>query len=154
MVFARPVDTLFPIKAQYGDRSARYEWSIDRDIGLWIPIQYQGAGDHNGIDFDCPIGTIVRAMSDGMIVRSRYENYLASDDGAGLFILQIVTLLGYDSWVLKYSHIKASYVKPGQAIKRGEAIAESGMSGNAISPYLHVDLMNLHRQWQPIPIEN
>jgi murein DD-endopeptidase MepM/ murein hydrolase activator NlpD len=93
-------------------------------------------------------------MSDGMIIRSRFQNYLDSKEGAGLYVLQLVTLLGYDSWVLKYSHLKSSFVSPGQQIKRGDAIAESGMSGNCLSPYLHIDLMSLHRQWKPIPIEN
>jgi len=89
-------------------------------------------------------------MVDGIIIRSRFENALDSTLGSGLYIFQLVMLVGYDSWCLKYSHLKASYVSVGQKVKAGEGIAESGQSGDAISPFLHVDLMNLKKQWKNI----
>jgi len=152
--FARPVDPRYPIKAHYGDKGSQYDWSMERDTGYWLPMKGEdGLGEHRGTDFDCPIGTIVRAMSDGMILRSRFENSLDTSVGAGLYILQIVSMMGRDSWVLKYSHLKGSYVKPAQRVRRGDPIAESGMSGKCLYPTLHVDLMNLQHQWRPIVCE-
>jgi len=150
--FLAPVEA--PIKAYYGDKGRQYDWSVDPDNGFWLPIKAaDGFGQHRGTDFECPPGTVVRAMADGVVVRSRFESPLNVKEGAGLYILQLVMLIGFDSWVIKYSHLKASHVTPGQRIQRGDAIAESGNSGNVLSPYLHVDLMNLRHQWQPIPFD-
>lgn len=80
-------------------------------------------------------------MSDGFIVRSSLE-------GAALYITQLVTLLGFDSWVLKYENLRGSFVYPGQTVKQGQYIAESG------APHLHVDLMNLNHQWRPLMFDS
>ena len=154
-MFCRPVDHTSLIKHYYGEKGKKYDWSIDSDNGLWIPVKGRdGLGHHHGTDFDCPQGTIVRAMADGIVIRTRYESATDPKQGAGLYILQLVILPGYDSWGLRYSHLKAVYVKPGQKIERFEPIAESGDTGDAECAYLHVDLMNLKRQWRPIPLES
>jgi len=150
-VFIRPVDELYPVQTYFGEKNPKYEWSIDPDNGLWIPVKTDGHGDHRGIDYACPFGTIVRAMSDGFIIRSRFEDHFNTGKGAGLYITQLVTLLGFDSWILRYSHLSASYMYPGQSIRQGQAIALSGNSGDCDSPYLHIDLMNLKGQWKDIP---
>lgn len=150
-MFLRPVDSLFPIKRYYGERGRGFDWSMDPDIGLWVPMRHvDGQGQHRGTDFDCPRGTLVRAMADGLIMRARHESSLDAGQGAGLYILQLVSGLGFDSWVLKYTHLKAIYVQVGKRVKRGDFIAESGNSGAVDSPYLHVDLVNLKRQWQSV----
>ena len=87
-------------------------------------------------------------MADGFIISARYESALDHHFGAGLFITQLVMLMGYDSWTLRYTHLKDIRVKQGQRVTRGEIIAEAG------KPHLHVDLMDLRRQWRPIPIKN
>lgn len=152
-MFSRPVDLTYPIKAFYGTKDRRYDWSID-DNGLWVPIKGpEGKGSHRGTDFSCPSGTIVRAMADGLVIRTRFENPLDFSQGAGLYILQLVIMPGYDSWILKYSHLKAVHIEPGTRIYRHTPIAESGESGAAQEPYLHCDLMNLRHQWQAIQLE-
>jgi murein DD-endopeptidase MepM/ murein hydrolase activator NlpD len=154
-MFSRPVDTRYPIKTYYGEKDRRYTWSIDSDNGLWLPVRdSQGFGNHRGTDFDCPPGTIVRAMADGFIIRSRYEDPLDTKIGAGLHILQLVNLPGFDSWVLKYSHLRAVYVRPGHRIARHDPIALSGNTGDALSPYLHVDLQNIQHQWRAVQLES
>jgi murein DD-endopeptidase MepM/ murein hydrolase activator NlpD len=154
-MFGRPVDTRFPIWTHYGEKDKRFEWSIDPDNGLWIPVKgAYGLGQHCGVDFDCPIGTLVHAMADGIIIRARYESAIRDDIGAGLYVLQLVSLPGFDSWTIRYSHLKAVYVRPGQTISRYTAFAESGNSGAALRPFLHVDLMDLRRQWRDIPISS
>lgn len=151
-MFNRPVEA--PIRAHYGERDWHYPWSIDPDNGLWIPVKDRdGLGHHRGTDFDCPLGSVVRAMADGIIVRARFQNALDAKAGAGLYIIQLINEPGYDSWTLRYTHLKAVYVGPGERVKAGQGIAESGNSGAAERPYLHVDLMNLHHQWRAVPLE-
>lgn len=154
-MFIRPVDDRFSIKAFYGEKNKRYTWSIDPENGFWIPIQGKdGIGQHRGTDFDCPIGTVVRAMADGFVIRARFQDTLNHSAGAGLHILQFINTPEYDGWVLRYAHLKAVYVKPGGLVLSGQAIAESGNTGDVVSPYLHVDLMNLKRQWRAIALES
>ena len=152
-MFHRPVDLRYPILAYYGERSRRFEWSMDPDNGLWIPVRdFECQGQHRGTDFDCPTGTPVMAMAEGIILKVCFENSLNIDEGAGLYILQLVTNSLYRNWVLKYSHLQASYVEPVERVRPGEPIAESGNSGAVLRPYLHVDLMNLQHQWKAIAL--
>lgn len=154
-MFSRPVDSTYLVRKYYAEKGRHYDWSIDPDNGFWVPVKDKdGFGQHHGIDFDCEPGTIVRAMADGVIVRAQFESATDFTLGRGLYILQLVNFPGFDSWMLCYSHLKAAYVKPGQRVCRLDAMAESGNSGNVIAPFLHVDLMNLKRQWKPIPLES
>lgn len=153
-MFARPVDDSFPIKAHFGDLGVQYDWSMDPDNGYWIPVKcHQGRGNHRGTDFDCPIGTVVKAMADGMIIAVKHENALDSKQGVGLFITQLVNDLGHDSWVVRYCHLKAAYTKVGDFVYKHQPIAESGNSGAVVSPYLHVDMTDLRRQYKAIQFE-
>jgi murein DD-endopeptidase MepM/ murein hydrolase activator NlpD len=152
-MFARPVDRQFPVRRYFGDTGSEYSWSMDPDTGYWVPIQYHGKGQHTGTDFSCVKGTVVRAMSDGMVIKVGHENRLDHKVGAGLHIVQLVNLMGYDSWLLKYSHLKAAYVSTGQMVSKYDPIAESGDSGAVSEPYLHVDMMDLKHQYKAIQFE-
>lgn len=154
-MFSPPVDPRYPATSYFTEKHRRHDWSIDPDNGIWIPVKGLGGfGEHRGVDFSCPVGTVVHAMSDGIVIRSRYESSVDAHVGAGLYVLQLVSLPGFDSWVLKYAHLKSVCVIPGQRIQKYETIGESGETGDVASPYLHTDLMDLRRQWKPIPIQN
>lgn len=152
-MFARPVDSQYPIKAYFGELGSQYDWSLDPDLACWLPIKNFGKGQHRGTDFDCPIGTVVRAMADGMIIGVRHENKLNFKEGAGLYITQLVNLLGHNSWIVRYAHLKAAYIKVGEYAQKYQPIAESGNSGAVVSPYLHVDMMDLKHQYRAIQFE-
>lgn len=153
-MFRRPVDHVYPIKAFYGQKEPHYTWSIDPDNGFWIPVRGKdNLGQHRGTDFDCPVGTAVRAMAAGVILRARFESAIDIEEGAGLHILQLVSLVGFDNWVIRYSHLKSVFVKPGDPVERGAILGESGKTGDVTSPYLHVDLVDVRRQWKAIPLE-
>lgn len=152
MNFARPVDDRFPVCANFMDWGDHYVYKIDPETRLWIPKGSDPGvkGQHVGVDFDCFPGTIVSAMSDGIIARSRYESAIYHDRGAGLYVLQLVQMAGYDAWWLKYTHLRRVFVEPGDEVKRGQAIGETGSSGSCDKPILHVDLQNTHKQFSPI----
>ncbi len=153
MNFYRPVDERFPILAHFAEWGDRWTYKLDPDTSLWIPkgTTLRTRGQHRGVDFDCPIGSLVCACSDGMVVKARYDSALNPQEGAGLHIIQIVMMPGHDAWWLMYSHLKAIYVGIGDTIHRGQPIAESGRSGAIESPLLHVDLMDPRNQWHSIP---
>jgi len=53
---------------------------------------------------------------------------------------QIVQKLeGQNAWVI-YAHLSKSLVKPGDEIKKGQHIGESGNTGNSSGPHLHFEM--------------
>ncbi len=86
-----------------------------------------GAGrGHQGVDLQVPMGTPLRAISDGVIVDSDYEsgwgNFLVMKDNLGIYHL--------------YGHMQDGY-KRGGPVKKGEVIGKVGMSGRTTGPHLH-----------------
>lgn len=82
---------------------------------------------HYGVDVAVPTGTAVVAPADGVVVLAESDMYytggtLMIDHGHGL--------------MSAFLHLSALKVAPGQAVKQGELIALSGMSGRATGPHL------------------
>ena len=152
MKFLRPVDGHHHICAHFMEWDERWPNIVDPATSLWIPKGSQPGrkGQHHGVDFDAPAGTLVSAVADGIIVKARYESAIRQDEGAGLHILQIVQMPGFDAWWFKYSHLQKIHVTVGQSIRRGQPIGETGKSGDAKRDVLHVDLMDTKHQWHPI----
>ncbi|MGH8443960.1 MAG: M23 family metallopeptidase [Solimonas sp.] len=82
---------------------------------------------HYGVDVAVPIGTEVRAPADGTVVLANPDMYytggtLVVDHGYGL--------------QSAFLHLSKLLVGNGQAVKQGEVIALSGMTGRATGPHL------------------
>lgn len=84
-------------------------------------------GQHYGLDLDAASGTPVLAANDGTVVMVR-DTYYAG--------LAVVLWHGVDLYSA-YFHLSRAAVKPGQEVKRGDAIGRSGASGRATGPHLH-----------------
>jgi murein DD-endopeptidase MepM/ murein hydrolase activator NlpD len=82
-------------------------------------------GRHGGTDLAAPLGTPLRAISDGTVIESDYEsgwgNYLVFKDNRGIYHL--------------YGHMQGR-VKTGK-VKKGDIIGRVGMSGRTSGPHLH-----------------
>lgn len=48
-----------------------------------------------------------------------------------------------------YAHCKTIYVKEGDTIKQGQAIAEVGSTGNVTGPHLHFEVRKDNRYVDP-----
>ncbi len=82
---------------------------------------------HYGVDVAVPIGTPVRAPAAGVVSLAVADMYytggtLMIDHGHGL----TSTLM----------HLNTLRVKPGEEVKQGQVVAESGMTGRATGPHL------------------
>jgi murein DD-endopeptidase MepM/ murein hydrolase activator NlpD len=82
---------------------------------------------HSGVDFKAALGTVVQAANHGRVVL-RGEFFYAGksvvlDHGGGLQTL--------------YFHLSEVKVEEGAAVRQGEVIALSGMTGRASGPHLH-----------------
>lgn len=135
--------------AEWGNQ---WDWIVDPNTGMWIPRTSEPGkqGQHRGVDFDCPRGTVIDAMANGMIVKARQDSAIDRKAGCGLYIIQLVEMPGFDAWWIRYTHLNEIYHKVGSLVKRGQAIAETGDSGETDFPKLHVDLMDTKHQYHPI----
>ena len=82
---------------------------------------------HNGVDFAMPVGTIVRACSDGKAV---FCDKLPDSNGLGI-------ILSHDWGTSLYWHLSEVNAKEGSLYGRGQEIGKSGATGFATGPHLH-----------------
>ena len=88
-------------------------------------------GYHTGVDFAVPTGTDIIAVADGKVANASWGKSYGT---------QIVQKLeGQNAWVI-YAHLSKSLVKPGDEIKKGQHIGESGNTGNSSGPHLHFEM--------------
>lgn len=110
--------------------------------------RYSNGGLHAAFDYPVPIGTSVFAVADGTVLASNrgVTNKPKQVVGApSNFILLGITHEGKKASVL-YQHLSPDIdVKNGDKVKAGQKIAESGSSGNATGPHLHLATMWGHR---------
>ncbi|MFF9200453.1 peptidoglycan DD-metalloendopeptidase family protein [Streptomyces sp. NPDC014986] len=106
-----PVET-YELSASYGSGGARW------------------ANRHTGQDFAVPIGTPVRAVGAGTVVRVSC---------GGAFGIEVV-LEHADGYYTQYAHLAAVAVDQGERVPPGRWIGQSGTSGNSTGPHLHFEV--------------
>jgi murein DD-endopeptidase MepM/ murein hydrolase activator NlpD len=90
------------------------------------------SGEKNdGINLAVPAGTAVKAAEAGTVIYA--GNELA---GYGNLVLVRHT----DGWVSAYAHNSTITVNRGDAVQRGQTIAQAGMTGSVTSPQVHFEL--------------
>jgi murein DD-endopeptidase MepM/ murein hydrolase activator NlpD len=85
---------------------------------------------HEGLDISNRLGNIVIAPADGII----------SDIGSDLSLGKLLVISHGFGIITRYAHLNKVLVRIGQKVKRGEKIAEIGMSGKATGPHLHYEV--------------
>ncbi len=148
----KPRDTivpmLFPLRSsasyQYGDA-----WRVPR-LGIVYPYnQIHGVGPggvllraHDGVDIQVKVGTPVLAPFAGVVIDpkatwkpwdpTRYGNVVAIRSTEA-------SSRGYETILV---HLSVQNVKVGQAVKRGQVVGKTGITGNAEGtiPHLHFEL--------------
>jgi murein DD-endopeptidase MepM/ murein hydrolase activator NlpD len=88
------------------------------------------AHGHTGQDFAVPIGTPVRAVGAGKVVRVRC---------GGAFGIEVV-IQHPGGYFTQYAHLAAVTVGQGQRVATGQWIAQSGTTGNSTGPHLHFEV--------------
>ncbi len=119
--------------------SSKFRWPLSGKI--ISSFGSKGSGVHNdGINIEASAGTIVRAAENGVIAYSGNELR-----GFGRLLL----IRHADGWVTAYAHLGEVLVNRGQTVKRGEAIAKVGRSGNVSRPQLHFEIRQGTRAVDP-----
>ncbi len=162
MGFLRPVGTQYAITRMFGEAGRFYPFHIDPQTGLWVRVQRCSGckhispcgclnpcacGNHRGVDFGCPESTEVKAVAGGMILRVGMDENQMHDEG--FRIVQLISLIGFDSFTVDYRHISSAVVNVGDRVKPGDRIAYSGYDGPG-APYLHVEMRDIKGQFRPM----
>ncbi|MEV7288216.1 M23 family metallopeptidase [Streptomyces sp. NPDC093252] len=88
------------------------------------------ANRHTGQDFAVPVGTPVRAVGAGRVVRVGC---------GGAFGIQLV-LQHPDGSYTQYAHLASVAVDQGERVAGGQWIGQSGTTGNSTGPHLHFEV--------------
>lgn len=89
-----------------------------------------GPRNHQGIDFDVPVGTSVGAAAPGRVY------FVGQLDGPGT----LVVIEHADGYYTTYAHLSETLVSVGQFVDAGQPIALSGNSGVSTGPHLHFEI--------------
>ncbi len=85
---------------------------------------------HEGLDISNRVGTPVIATADGIV----------SDTGKDSSHGNIVVISHGFGMNSRYFHLNKVFVRAGQKVKRGDKIAEVGMTGKSTGPHLHYEV--------------
>jgi len=91
----------------------------------------KGGLNNDGINIAAPAGTSVIAADNGVVAYAGNELR-----GFGNLLL----IRHADGWVTAYAHNEKLLVKRGEKVKRGQAIAQIGSTGNVSAPQLHFEI--------------
>ncbi|WP_432056538.1 peptidoglycan DD-metalloendopeptidase family protein [Streptomyces sp. bgisy022] len=88
------------------------------------------ANRHTGQDFAVPIGTPVRAVGAGKVVKVSCH---------GAFGIEVV-IEHAGGYFTQYAHLAAAAVDQRERVRTGQWIGQSGTSGNSTGPHLHFEV--------------
>ncbi|MFJ9675180.1 peptidoglycan DD-metalloendopeptidase family protein [Streptomyces sp. NPDC101221] len=106
-----PVET-YELSASFGSGGARW------------------ANRHTGQDFAVPVGTPVRSVGAGRVLKVSC---------GGAFGIQVV-IQHAGGYYTQYAHLAAVAVDQGDRVEAGQWIGQSGTTGNSTGPHLHFEV--------------
>jgi murein DD-endopeptidase MepM/ murein hydrolase activator NlpD len=95
---------------------------------------------HLGIDFAGMPGTQVLAVADGIV------SHAGPDGGYG----RLIEVTHGNGYVTRYAHNAKLLVKPGDTVRRGDAIALMGSTGRSTGTHLHFEVLRDGRPVNPL----
>lgn len=98
----------------------------------WITSNYgwRPRGFHHGMDIACKAGTKITAAHGGRVLVRGYN-----------WVYGRTVIVGrWGSWNSLYAHLKSTWVKKGQIVKKGDIIGTCGTTGLSTGNHLHFEL--------------
>jgi len=137
-----------------------YQLPYSEDAEFMVGQGFQGEATHQGkyaIDWDMPVGTLVRAARGGIVMEVA-ENFRAGrPDPALKTKANYVKIKHEDGTIGNYVHLDHNgvRVKLGDLVRAGDVIARSGDTGYSTGPHLHFEVYSATRElsMRTIPVE-
>lgn len=120
----RPVESGY-ISSLYGQRTDPFDGN---------------QASHHGIDFAGAVGTQVLSVADGIV------SHTGTDSAYG----RLVEITHGNGYVTRYAHNAKLLVKPGETVKRGDAIALMGSTGRSTGTHLHFEVLRHGQSINPL----
>ena len=114
---------------------------VGASVGQKVNPFYKVETAHNGVDLIAPQGDPVLAVADGTVT-----DVVTSRKGLG----NVVEITHPGGYVTRYAHLADITVSRGQRVQRGRKIASVGISGNAVAPHLHFELLKDGQYMDPV----
>ena len=110
--------------------SSRFRWPVSGRVISEYGKKPDGRRN-DGLNVAVPPGTVVKASENGVVAYA----------GNGLKSYGNLILIKHDGgWVTAYAHNGSILVKKGDKVRRGQAIARSGQTGDVTKPQLHFEI--------------
>lgn len=122
--------------------------------------QQHNTGSHVGKglyawDFGIPVGSIITAVDDGIVLQTRDDSTSGGCDAAFANDANYVTIKHSDDTVSLYLHLAPGsvLVKPGDSVQRGDRIGKIGLTGWVCGAHLHFQIQEDCGSWwcQSVP---
>lgn len=101
-----------------------------------------GVERHTGIDIPAPMGTPVYSATDGVVLKSGWDN-----TGFGNMVMIQYT----NNITIIYGHNSSLVATPGQRVSKGQVISLVGSTGYSTGPHLHFEVRVNGSPVNPLP---
>ncbi len=125
-----------PAAWPYGD--GHFIWPVEGGV-----ISQGFHSSHKALDIAVPIGTPVRAVDNGVVVKSGYST--VGYGGRIIIDHQI-------DYTTHYAHLTQALVQEGDVVVKGQIIGYVGSTGNSTGPHLHFELRDFGYLVNPLPL--
>ncbi len=127
----------FPFKLTFEDK--KFSSPVSRKMVVTSRYGWRRGRPHQGIDIDLQVGDTVRSILGGKV---RYVGY---HGGHG----NTVVVRHHNGLETTYAHLSKFLVKKNDEVKKGQAIAKGGVTGNARGSHLHLEVRYHGRSINP-----
>lgn len=127
------------------DEDHVYDLPFQTDSTYRIWQGYNGNFSHqdkNALDFTMPIGTEIRAIRQGTVVKVVENNTFRCEKPECIKFNNVIIIYHEDGTFASYIHLKpeGALVEEGDKVERGQLIGYSGNTGYSTGPHLHLEV--------------
>jgi murein DD-endopeptidase MepM/ murein hydrolase activator NlpD len=121
-----------------------------------VRISHNSPESQYAVDIAVPDGTPIYAAREGTVINVRHDFFRGAADPALLDQANVVEILHDDDTIGVYAHLhwESIRVQPGQSVRRGQYIADSGNTGATTGPHLHFAVIrNAGMRAESVPVQ-